>query len=147
MKKFIAVIMLVFVAFISQAQTLTASVELGNTTYANVLTNYTLTNTTAQYFEFHAAKEKPTTQDYFVSLSKVSGTPTRVAVALWVKKFVDSPYVAIGSYVPWTLTQTDTTLVISNATVSRYSYFKVVFTPAGTGVSKINLQRFKIYLE
>lgn len=145
MKKFIVILMLVFVAFISQAQT--ASVELGNSTYATLLTNYTLTNTTAQYFEYHAAKEKPTTQDYFVSLSKVSGTPTRVAINLYGKKFVDSPYVAIGTYIPWTLTSTDTTIVISNATVNRYSYFKVLFTPAGTGVSKINLQRFKIYLE
>ena len=97
--------------------------------------------------EYHAAKEKPTTQDYFVSLSKVSGTPTRVAINLYGKKFVDSPYIAIGTYIPWTLTSTDTTIVISNATVNRYSYFKVLFTPAGTGVSKINLQRFKIYLE
>jgi len=145
MRKFIAILMLVFVAFIGQAQTKTT--ELGTATYADVLTNYTLTNTTAQYFVYHAAKEKPATQDYLVTLDSLSGNHTNVAVTLYGKKFTDSAYAAIGSTVNWKGTTADTTIVISNATPNRYTYYKVLFTPTGTGTTKVNLQRFKIYLE
>jgi hypothetical protein len=145
MKKFLLLIALFSLAIFSQAQT--ASIELAGNTYAAITTDYTLTNTTAQYFEFHAAKEKAATQDVLVRLDSLSGDHTNVSVALYGKKFSDSPYVAIGSAVNWKGTTADTTIVISNTSANRYTYYKLVYTGTGTGTTKINTQRLKIYLE
>lgn len=145
MKKLFLLIAFFSLALFSQAQT--ASVELGGKTYAAITTDYTLSNATAQYFEFHAAYEKPATQDVLVKLDSLTGDHTNVAVALWGKKFSDSPYVAIGSAVNWKGTTSDTTIVISNASANRYTYYKITYTGTGTGTTKINTQRLKIYLE
>lgn len=146
MKRIIFLIsaMLMIVSF-AKAQTLT--VDMNKVTYAVIDANYNATNTTEVWFKFSAPKDFPTTQDFRVELDSLSGNHTNVAVALYGRKFSGDGWTAIGSTVNWKGTTADTTIIISNATANRFREYKVGFTGTGTGVTKIDKQEFKLYLE
>ncbi len=147
MKKFLAILMLVFVAFISNAQTVTYyPMQLSDTKFVSSGT-YVLTNTTARNFVLETSKQVPTTQDFYVKLDSLAGNHTNVAVALYGAKFSDTAYDQIGSTVNWKGTTKDTTIVVSNATANRYNYFKWVLTGTGTGTTTVTKQQLKLYLE
>lgn len=145
MKKLVLFLSLVFALFVSvQAQTVNLAVPSGST-YANWLTDYNVTNTTARNFVIYGAQDFAATQDYLIQLDSVSGNHTNVAVALYGAKFETTAYSQIGSTVNWKGTTADTTIVISNASANRYRYYKVVVTGTGTGVTKVDSQEFKVY--
>jgi len=143
MKKFIVLLVLAFVALAASAQTV--NYNLGNNTYMNVRTDYTLTNTTVYNFIFAAGNNFPCTQDYLIQLDSLAGDHTNVEVALYGAKFSTGAYSAIGSAVDWTGTTSDTTIIISNATANRYRFYKVVVTGTGTGTTTVDSQEFKLY--
>lgn len=147
MKKYLAILMLVFVAMISNAQTVTYSpLPLADSKFVQN-TDYTLTDATARTFILPAAKLVPTTQDFYINLDSIAGNHTYVAVALYGAKFDDTAYSQIGSTITWkgTTSSHDTTIVISNATANRYSYYKWTVTGTGTGTTKIDVQQLKLY--
>lgn len=146
MKKIVLLItsMLLFVCLV---QSQTATHVLGKTTYIEVGTDYSATNTVETWMLFDAPKDEPLTQDYQVELDSVSGNHTNVAVSLYGRKFVGGTWVIIGSAVNWKGTTADTTIIMSNATANRYRQFKVGFVGTGNGVTKIDNQKFKIWLE
>ena len=146
MKKYFAILMLVCVALISNAQMATLTIPVNNS-YISTDTNYTLTNAVTQYLQVNAPQNYPTTQDFVVNLDSLSGNHTHVAVALYGRKFDTSAWTAIGSAVTWTGTTADTTIVISNATANRYRAYKVLYTGTGTGTTRVDLQQFKLYFD
>lgn len=152
MKQFILFIMLV-VATIATAQTVTlptmASANNNNAaTNQIVTTDYTLTNTTVRNFIWTAPQPKPTTQDIVIDLDSLAGNHTNVAVAVYGQKSnIKGDWTQIGSTVNWKGTTSDTTIVISNATANRYSWYKTTITGTGTGTTTIANQVLKLYLE
>lgn len=146
MKKYAILLVLMVAALFTQAQMVTINMDNGET-YAAAPTTYTLTNTTAQYIQFNAGQNMPTTQDFLCHLDSLTGNHTRVTLQLYGQKFATSAWTAIGSAVAWTGTTADTTIVLSNATANRYRNYKVTYTPLGTGTTKIFTQQFKLYLE
>jgi len=145
MKKFILLLVLAVVAIAANSQTY--NLAIGEGTWKQVGTDYTVTNTTAVNLIWFAPNDWTTTQDYLIQLDSVSGDHTNVAVALYGAKFATGAYSAIGSAVNWKGTTADTTIIISNATANRYRYYKVVVTGTGTGVSKVDSQELKLYQE
>jgi hypothetical protein len=146
MKKLL--LLFVFAAFSSAiyAQLGTAYVTTPNT-FVSVSTDYNITNTTAGEYIFKGAQHTPSTQDFLVELDSVSGNHTNVEVALYGRKFDSAAWASIGSAVDWAGTTADTTIIISNTTANRYRDYKVVYTGTGTGVTKVDLQEFKLYQE
>lgn len=147
MKKFILTLFVAVFALMTYAQTVTFSPLPVNFTKFTTATDYNVTNTTARLFIIEAAKENPCTQDFYVNLDSVSGNHTNVAVALYGAKFADTAYSQIGSTINWKGTTADTTIVISNATATRYNFYKWTVTGTGTGVTKVDTQILKLYLE
>lgn len=145
MKKLIVLLVLAFVAFAANAQTVNYSI--GSGTYFSVTTDYTLTNTTVRNFVYAAGNNFTCTQDYLIQLDSLAGDHTNVNVALFGAKFATGAYSAIGSAVDWTGATSDTTIIISNATANRYRYYKVVVTGTGTGTTTVDSQEFKLYQE
>ena len=145
MKKFIFLLFFGLIAIFANAQLATINIASGNTT-AIVNTSYTLTNTTAGYMVYNAPQVWTTTQDFTVTLHKVSGTPTRVNIVLYGQKTPDTPWVSIATGF-WKVTSADTVMTLSNTTANRYVNYKALFTPAGTGVSTITKQYFKLYFQ
>ena len=128
------------------AQTSTLTVPVGQS-YAVLTHDYTLTNTTAQYFMINAPQNQPTTQDFLFKITKGTGSLYPVTVSLWGQKFATGPWTQISTTMTWFLKTADTTAIISNATLNRYRLYKVIYTPAGTGTAIINKQEFKQYYE
>lgn len=143
MKKFIFIAILAMFAIVTQAQMVNLSIPLGQS-YVQTSDDFTLTNTTAQYTVVKAAQNYGTTQDFTVSLVKLTGTPTRVNIVLYGQKTSDTPWISIATGF-WKVTTADTIMTLSNATVNRYSNYKILFTPAGAGTSKIDKQVMKLY--
>ena len=132
--------------FIVSAQTTIGYVDKGNT-YASVATDYTLTNAVANSYIFSGKQDYKATQDFLVNLDSLAGNHTNVEVALYGRKFATSAWAAIGSAVDWAGTTSDTTIVISNTTATRYRDYKIVYTGTGTGTTTIDLQQLKLWLE
>jgi hypothetical protein len=145
MKKFIFIAIFGLLAIFSQAQMATLNIPV-NSSFVTLGTDYTLTNTTAQYLVVNAPQHSPTTLDFTVSLVKLTGTPTRVNIVLYGQKTADTPWVSIATGF-WKVTTADTVMTLSNATANRYRNYKILYTPAGTGTSKIDKQDFKLYFE
>lgn len=153
MKKIILFLMLI-VAFVATAQTVTLPTMAGaaqdkNATAQTVLTDYTLTATTVRNFIWTAPQPKPTTQDFVINLDSLTGNHTNVAVALYGQKSqYKADWTQIGSTVNWKGTTADTTILISNATANRYSLYKTVVTGTGAAsTTKIDVMGLKLYLE
>ena len=153
MKKIILFLMLM-VAFVATAQTVTLPTMAGatnniNATAQTVVTDYTLTATTVRNFIWTAPQPKPTTQDFVINLDSLTGNHTNVAVALYGQKSqYKGDWTQIGSTVNWKGTTADTTILISNATANRYSLYKTVVTGTGAAsTTKIDVMGLKLYLE
>lgn len=138
--------MLALISFLGvSAQMATKSIGLGVSEVRDN-TNYTLTNEVAQYWFVKANQKVPTTQDFIVKLDSLSGDHTNVAVQLMGQKSPDKgDWTNIGSAVNWKGTTADTTIVISNATATRYRNYKVVYTGTGTGKTTIDIQELKLW--
>lgn len=138
--------MLALISFLGvSAQMATKSIGLGVSEVRDN-TNYTLTNEVAQYWLVKANQKVPTTQDFIVKLDSLSGDHTNVAVQLMGQKSPDKgDWTNIGSAVNWKGTTADTTIVISNATATRYRNYKVVYTGTGTGKTTIDIQELKLW--
>ena len=145
MKKFLFLIVMLFVTVALSAQLATLAIPAGQT-YKIYSTSHNITNTTAGYFLYNAIQQVPTTQDYIVRLDSVSGNHTNVAVVLQGQKFPESAWTTIAT-VNWKGTTKDTTILIINATENRYMNYKVTFTGTGSGVTSIKNQKFKLYFE
>ena len=152
MKNVILFIMLM-VGFVVTAQTVTlptmgAANNNPAATNQVVLTDYVLTNTTVRNFVWTAPQPKPTTQDIVIDLDSLAGNHTNVAVAVYGQKSnIKGDWTQIGSTINWKGTTADTTIIISNATANRYSWYKTTLTGTGTGTTTIANQVLKLYLE
>ena len=145
MKKIIALVTL-FIAFAisANAQMLTTSLSSGQS-YVNITTDYTLTNTTAKYWQINAQPEWYNAQTVVVNLDSASGNHTNVAVALYGRFSDQLAWTQIGSTQNWKGTKSDTTLTFTNATENLYRQFKVNFLGTGTGTTTIDRMEFKYY--
>ena len=144
MKKLIFILALVFtIAYTATAQTATVQVASGYT-YYNLTTDYTLTNTTVSWFQWNAAKDHPSTQDFQVEFSAASGSQTRVDVVLLGRKFSSDAWTSIGT-ANWQKGVNDSVVTISNTSINRYRQFKTQFTGTGTGTSTIEFQSLKLW--
>lgn len=152
MKK-IFIFLMLLVATLATAQTVTlptmAAANNNNAaTNQIVTTDYTLTNTTARSFIWTAPQPKPCTQDITIDLDSLAGNHTNVAVAVYGQKSsIKGDWTQIGGTVNWKGTTADTTIVISNATANRYSWYKMTLTGTGTGTTTIANMVLKLYQE
>lgn len=153
MKKIIIFLMLM-VAFVATAQTVTLPTMASatnniNATAQTVVTDYTLSATTVRNFIWTAPQPKPCTQDFVINLDSLTGNHTNVAVALYGQKSqYKGDWTQIGSTVNWKGKTADTTILISNATANRYSLYKTVVTGTGAAsTTKIDVMGLKLYLE
>lgn len=144
MKKLIFIISLLVVSFATQAQMLTTNLDHG-VSYANVTTNYTLTNNVAQYWLIYTQPDWYTAQEFIISLDSLAGNHTNVAVAVFGRVSDQMTWAQIGSTVNWKGTTADTTFAITNATEVKYRQYKVLFTGTGTGTTTIDRMEFKYY--
>lgn len=153
MKKLVFLIVMLLSMVTISAQVATTSVLIPNT-FGSIVsptataTMYKVTNTTAGYVLFKAPMSNGSKQDFIVKLDSVSGNHTNVAVAVYGQKStLKGDWTQIGSTVNWKGTTKDTVIVISNATFNYYQNFKYVFTPTGTGVTKLSENYLKLWLE
>jgi len=147
MRKLIMVLALMFaIVAISEAQILTTNLPKG-VSYVNVNTDYTLTNTTAAYWQINTQPEWYTGQTVIVNLDSLTGNHTNIAVNLWGRVSDQLDWTQIGStvnYLGRTATH-DTTITITNATEVLYRQYKLLITGTGTGTTKIDRMEFKFY--
>ncbi len=145
MKKLIAIFAILTLTISVNAQMLTTQLQRGQT-YTEVTTDYTLTNTTAKYWQINALMDEMTAQDVIVHLDSLAGDHTNVAVALSGRKSDQtSTWTAIGSTVNWKGTTADTTIIISNTTENGYRQYKLTFTGTGTGTTTIANMELKLW--
>jgi hypothetical protein len=145
MKKIIAIFVIALMAFTAPAQMLTTQLDKG-VTYVNVGTDYTLTNTTAAYWQVNAQSDYMTAQDVIVHLDSASGNHTNVALAIYGRKSAQtSTWTAIGSPINWKGTTIDTTIIFSNTTENGYRQYKILFTGTGTGTTTIANMELKLW--
>jgi hypothetical protein len=145
MKKLIFILSLIAVVMAcnpSQAQIATLYMPKGDT-YLEYVTDVTLTNTTAKYFQIVAPQNWYTAQSYVVHLDSLSGNHTNVACVL-AGRVSDqtSTWTTIGT-INWAGTTADTTIIYLNATENQYREFKLTFTGTGTGTTTIANMEFK----
>ena len=145
MKKLITILTVLIVAIGVNAQTATFST--GSGTITEPASTYTLTNTTNSWFLIKGYTDWITTQDFQVKLDSLTGNHTNVAVALYGRKFGNDSWTQIGSTVNWKGTTVDTTITISNTSAARWREYKASFTGTGTGTSKIELIKFKLWYQ
>lgn len=146
MKKIIALFAIMLTLAVTVNAQLTTSVLDKTKTYVEVTTDYTLTNTTAAYWQINAQNDWMSAQDVIVNLDSASGNHTNVAVALYGRKSDQtSTWTAIGSAVNWKGKTSDTTIIISNTTEVGYRQFKVTFTGTGNGTTTISNMEFKLW--
>lgn len=134
-------------AFIGvEAQNKTASIATDNS-FVDVIHTAADTvsaNRTTYFLLIKAPQHYKTTQDLYVKLNNVSGG--KGTVLLQGQKFDDGAWVNIGSAVTWAGSSADTTIVISNATATRYRNYKVLFTRTA-GKWLIYDSKLKLYFE
>lgn len=145
MKKLIFILVFAIVAIAARGQTATFSFGKKSNTICEKTTDYTITNTTAIWFQFDGAKDFACTQDYQCILDSASGNHTNIAVSLYGRKFSGGSWTQIGSTTNSTA-GTDT-VTISNTTHTRYRQYKVLFQGTGTGTTTIDYQVLKLWLE
>ena len=146
MKKLIfLIVLLAGFSMIAPAQMLTTQLAKDQT-YVNIPTNYTLTNTTAAYWQVNAQVDWMTAQDVIVHLDSLTGDHTNVALAIYGRKSAQtSTWTAIGSAINWKGTTSDTTIIFSNTTENGYRQYKVLFTGTGTGTTRIDNMELKLW--
>lgn len=145
MRKLIFILVLAIVAIAARGQTQTYNLEDG--TYKNVTTDYTITNTTAIWFLFKAAKNNSATQDFCVTLTKGTGSHSNIDVTLYGRKFSTTDWVQIGSTISSGVITTTYTGTISNTVHNRYREYKVLYQGTGTGTTTISNQELKTWMQ
>lgn len=128
----------------ANAQLTTTNLRSG-VTYAEVTTDYTLTNAVANYWLVNAGQNYYTAQELVIHMDSASGNHTTVTVQLQGRVADIDAWANIGSAVVWYGTTADTTIVYSNATENKYRQFKILYTGVGTGTTTIANQVFKQY--
>ena len=145
MKKLFLLLAFLAVALLqTQAQMTSTTIRTG-ITYANVITEYTITNTTAAYWYVVAPQNYYTAQELVISLDSASGDHTNVAIQLQGRLTTLDAWTNVGSAINWKGTTNDTIIVYSNTTENKYRQFKILYTGTGTGTTTINRQVFKQY--
>ena len=143
MKRLLIVFALLVAMVTTKAQTATFQL-IPNSTYVNVTTDYTLTNTVSQYFIFKAEKNNPLAVDYTVVLTKGTGSQTDMAVVLYGRKFTSDDWTTIDADTSGTITTTATVSLNFPGSL-QYREFKVTFTGTGSGTTTISNQSFKVW--
>ena len=143
MRKAFFVLILAIISVAVRGQTATFAMTVGET-WAEKNTNYTLTNTTAQWFQFNAPQHYLSFQDFQVVLKKGTGTQSRVDVTLYGRKFDNDSWVQIGTS-NWQHGVNDSIVTISSGKQNAYRQFKVNYAGTGTGTSTIDRQTLKLW--
>ena len=136
--------LLVIVAITVRGQTATIPISLAET-FKEEARDFTITNTTAVWFQWEAAKNMRATQNFEVNLDSLAGNHTNIAIKLYGKVFEDDSWAQIGSTVNSTTgTATET---VSNTAINGYRFYKSEFTGTGAGTTTIDWQKLKLWLE
>jgi len=150
MKKLAFILGVTIIAFLfsyegPQANAQLITTNLSGQTYADITTDYTLTNTTPAYWQVNAGQNYYTAQTLVINLDSASGNHTNVAIQLQGRVTDMDAWTNIGSAINWVGTTADTTIVYTNATENLYRQFKILYTGTGTGTTTIDRQVFKQY--
>jgi DNA-binding beta-propeller fold protein YncE len=148
MKKLLFVLMsfMMVFAFGSMAQNKTVTIPTGNSyiDVAHTAADTVSATRTSYFLLIKAPQHFKTTQDLYVKLDSIS--LSKGTVLLQGQKFDNGAWVNIGSAVTWNGTSADTSIVISNATATRYRNYKVLFTRTA-GKWLIFDSQLKLYFE
>lgn len=142
MKKLIILIACLLAFSFAEAQMATTTIRSGNT-YADLTTDFTLTNAVTQYWFVKAPQHWYTTQTLVINLDSLAGDHTNVAIQLQGKVSDQiTTWTNIGSAINWLGTTSDTTIIYDNSTENNYRRFKILYTGTGTGTTTIDRQEF-----
>lgn len=145
MKKIIVLFAFLLLGAVTFAQS--GTWYLNGKTYIKVQTDYTATNTTETWVLFDAPLDYKSTQNIKIEVDSTSGNHTNLAIALYGRVFSGDSWTQIGSTVNWKGTTSDTTVYIANTSANRYRQYKLGYTGTGTGVSTIDTQQLKLWIE
>jgi hypothetical protein len=148
MRKYLAILMLVFVALISNAADRTATIKLGMTTLSAPLTfsasDTVVTGTTTTYLISNLQKFSQN-QVFTIGLTAVTGTHNMTITAYGKVAYGGSlaggTWVQIGTPITW-VTAANNGAITSTSPVN-YNYFKVTFSEAGSACKAL-VSQFEI---
>ena len=146
MKKAILFIALL-IGMVSFVNAQTATVALGGNTYVEYLTDVAQSSTATTWFLVKADQHQPCTEDLIVHLDSVLGGAHASTVKLFGAKFSPYTWVQIGSTITWKATTADTTITMSNATATRYRFYKIEIVNASGDGTVIDYWKLKLYRE
>jgi len=144
MKKLVLILAVLFAFVYAEAQMLTTNLKPGYT-FVQVTTDYTLTNTTASYWQVNTQLDSQLAQAWVVNLDSASGDHTNVALQLYGRVCSLDAWATIGSAINWVGTTSDTTISYINDTENEYRQFRLNYVGTGTGTTTISEQAFKVY--
>jgi hypothetical protein len=127
------------------AQTATVTIPTSDT-YVAYNTDATVAASTTVWFKVIGNQHVPCTQDLIIHLDSISGGTHATTVKLYGTKF-GTTYAQIGSTITWVASTADTTIILSNATATRYRDYKIEVVNAAGDVTKIDYWKFKLYRE
>lgn len=126
---------------ISEAQDVTIAGAKGQK-YFVYTTDVTITDATPVWFLIKTDADFPTTQHALIDCDSVSGNHTEIALTLLGRNFDTAAWTSISSTIvnPGVNSNIDNTL--TNTTETRFRQYKLLLTPTGTGVSKVDKLEF-----
>ena len=145
MRKLVTLLVILFAFVTMEAQMLTTSLRPGET-FKQVTTDYTLTSTTASYWQVNTQLDSQLAQAWVVHMDSATGNHTNVALQLYGRVCSLDAWATIGSAINWLGgIDGDTTISYINDTENEYRQFKLLYTGTGTGTTTISEQAFKVY--
>jgi hypothetical protein len=145
MKKLIFLIAILFVANGIQAQNVTVRMGSPAKTYVEYNTDVAVGNGADVWYKVISDAENIHTEDLIIHLDSIKGGTHTTTVQLLGSKFSTEGYSAIGATKTWKATTGDTTIVMSNATATRWRFYKVLVHVASGDSAKVDYLKFKIW--
>lgn len=142
----IAVMIIVMIAFAIPASAQMKTSKLSKKkSYVFSTTNYTLTNTTARYWQIETQPEYYSAFQVGMTLDSASGNHTDVQINCYTRLNAVDTWSSTGDVINWKGTSSDTNIIITNGTERAGRQWKILFTGTGTGTTTIDSLTFKRY--
>lgn len=142
----IASIIILMIAFAIPASAQMKTSKLSkNKSYVFSTTDYTLTNTTARYWQIETQPEWYSAFQVGMTLDSASGDHTNVQIICYTRLNAVDTWTSTGDTVNWVGSTADTNIIITNGTEIADRHWKILFTGTGTGTTTIDSLTFKRY--
>lgn len=144
MKKYLAILMLIFVALISDAANRTGAIRAGDTQLSKPMTfgaSDTINTSETVTITIQNVQKYLQHQTFTTTLTAVSGSPS-VAVTAYGKVTAGGSWVQIGSPVTWT-SSGNNPVTITSAAPLNYNYLKLSYVASGA-TQHVKISSFEV---